>query len=125
MKQIIVDTSVIIDFIRNKNKAVTLFYKLTKDYKLCISILTQAELYGGKSIWEKTQAKKELEKILSGLNIIPLQNDIIQSAGRLKAKYGTDIVDSIIAASAIDYDVELVTLNIKDFEKISGLKLYP
>lgn len=123
MKQIVVDTSVIIDFIRSQDKAATLFFKLTGDYQLCISIVTQAELYGGKSVWESNKSKIELEKILSGLNIITLENDITKESGRLKAMYGINILDSIIAATAIIYDTELATLNIKDFEKIKGINL--
>lgn len=123
MKQLVVDTSVIIDFIRSRDKASTPFFKLTKEYRLFISILTKAELYGGKSVWEKGKAKEELEKILSGLNIINLDDDISLEGGRLKAKYGINIVDAIIAATAAVYEFPLTTLNSKDFEKIKGIKL--
>ncbi len=124
MKKILLDTSVVIDFLRRPDKENSLFYKLA-DENLAISIITHSELYAGKSIWEKNEVRKTVEQTLSGLNIIALTPDISQKAGYIKAHaQGISLIDAIIAASAIINNLELATLNVKDFQGIKSLTLF-
>ena len=124
MDKVLVDTSVLIDFLRVKNKEGTLFASLVKEEKqLYISIITHTELYAGKSIWEDKKAKEELEILFSGLSLLPLEEGISQKAGEIKASYNLNLLDAIIAATALIHYLKLVTLNIKDFRKVEGLKL--
>ena len=123
MKKYLVDTSVIIDFLRQKEKQKTLFYKLAQD-DLFVSIITHTELYAGKSVWKNPLAKLELKELFSGLTILNLEPGISENAVRIKAcHHNSSLLDCIIAATAIYHDLELVTLNKKDFEKIEGVKL--
>lgn len=125
MDQLLLDTSIIIDFLRRKDKENSLLFSFSqKDLRLSISIITHTELYAGKSVWEKEDALEELEKLFSGLHLLPLQEEISVKAGELKAKYGVSLLDAIIAATALIHKLDLATLNIKDFEKISGLDIY-
>ena len=121
MKKILLDTSIIIDFLRRKDKSDSLLNKISNNF-LYISIVTHTELYAGKSIWEREEAKQELEKFLSIMKVIPLVEEISQMAGRIKA-YNMNIstLDCIIAATARTHKLDLATLNIKDFEKIAGI----
>lgn len=124
MNKILLDTSVIIDFLRIKNRELTLLQRLANQkYQLHISLITHTELYAGKDIWQSPLAQKELEVILSGLTILKLDEKISRSAGELRSVYGIEIADAIIAATALEQKLELVTLNVRDFEKIKGLKL--
>ncbi len=124
MKKILLDTSAVIDFLRRPDKENSLFYKLA-DEELTISIITHSELYAGKSIWEKKEVRKTVEQTLSGLNIIALTPDISQKAGYIKARnQRVSLIDAIIAATALVHKLELVTLNIKDFQEIKGLTLF-
>jgi len=61
---------------------------------------------------------------LSIINVLPLITEISQIAGKIKA-YNNDktILDCIIAATAIYHKLDLAALNIKDFEKVKGIKL--
>ena len=124
MARIIVDTSVIIDFIRYKDKSKTIFHKLNQNNDVYISIITHSELYAGKSVWEKSKARIILEKILSNLYIVGISENISILAGKISFEYNTSIVDAVIAATAISNKFPLATLNLKDFEKINGLSLY-
>ena len=69
-----------------------------------------------------------LAKELSQLKCLPVQPEISSHAIHLLIKYhlshGLDFHDALIAATAIYYDIELLTLNVKDFAYISGIKLY-
>lgn len=124
MKKLLLDTSVIIDFLRRKDRKETLLYKLSAE-DLFISIVTHTELYSGKSIWEKQEAQRELEALFSGVTILPLLPEVSKAAGEIKSQnHDASLLDCIIAATAVTQDIELVTLNIKDFEIISGLKLF-
>lgn len=121
---VLIDTSIIIDYLRQKDKRKTILFDLmNKKHVLHMSIISHAESYAGKSIWEKREAKETLEALFSDINIIALSENISESAGEISAKYNVDIVDAIIAATAISKNYPLATLNIKDFEKINGIKI--
>lgn len=123
--KVLLDTSVIIDFLRQKQKERTPLFSLS-DEDLYISMITHTELYAGKSVWEKESAAKELEQLFSDMIILPLQKDISKRAGAIKAKNQTlSLLDAIIAATAIHHSLPVATLNIKDFQPIKDLTLYP
>lgn len=126
MKKVLLDTSVIIDFLRRKDKDNSLLISLTEQkYELAISIMTHTELFSGKSVWEKKELCEAVEKICSGLEIISLDEKISIKAGEIKAKHhNVGLLDCIIAATAILHDLTVVTFNKKDFEQISKLKLF-
>lgn len=124
MKDILIDSSILIDFLRQENKKDTIFFNLGQNYnQIFISIITHAELYSGRSIWEKPKVRNELKKLLEGIEILPLKVDISEKAGQIRAKYGINLLDAIIASTAILAELDLVTLNIKDFKMIKGLKI--
>lgn len=55
--------------------------------------------------------------------ILPLEEKTSERAGEIRARYNVDIVDAIIAATALIHKLTLATLNIKDFEKIEEVSL--
>lgn len=123
-KKLLLDTSIIIDFLRSREKADTLLYKLSLEDTLCISLITHTELFAGRSVWERADARSEIEIIFNGLEILPLNEVISKEAGQIKADNGIDLIDAIIAATAKYNNLQLVTLNIKDFKQIRGLNLF-
>ena len=48
--------------------------------------------------------------------------DVIQKTISIRKSRKIDLPDAIIAATALVYDFTLITQNMKDFEKIQGLK---
>lgn len=124
-ERIILDTSVIIDFIRRKDKENSILYQLLKmGHRLSISILTHTELFSGKSIWENKKLYAQTEELCTGLSILFMDTGLSQEAGKIRALHSIALVDAVIAATAIEYDCGLVTLNEKDFKKIPNLKLF-
>ena len=125
MKKLLVDTSVIIDFLRREDKDKSILFALAQDkYQLYMSIVTHTELYAGKSVWESKEATKDLEAMFSGIEILPLQEEISKKAGEIKARLKINLLDAIIAATALFSGLDLATLNIKGFKKVDGIKLF-
>lgn len=120
--RIIVDTSIIIDYLRTKDLN-SLYAKLITDNTLIVSLISIAELYSGKSIRKKEQ-KEIIEKIIDSLEVIIPDIKIAKNAGRLRAEYQLSLSDAFIAALTLDLDLPLATLDYSDFKKIKGLKLY-
>lgn len=124
MNKLLLDTSIIIDFLRRKDKRESLFYQISED-DLYISIISHTELFAGKSIWEDKDARNMLYDVFSGIKIIPLTEDISEKAGYIRAhNQSNSLIDSIIAATSIISGCSMVTLNTKDFEQIEGINFY-
>lgn len=125
MKKILLDTSVLIDFLRRKDKGKSLLVKIINlGYSPSISLITHTELFAGKNVWQKKKAKEELKGLLSGVEVIILNQKVSQLAGKFRAKYQINLLDAIVAAEAVISHLPLATLNLKDFRKIKELRLF-
>ncbi|HXH69955.1 MAG TPA: PIN domain-containing protein [Pyrinomonadaceae bacterium] len=71
--------------------------------------------------------KKRIKGSLQNLKFYSLTNDIAQKSIELIDTYsntrGLLLADAIIAATALHYDLILITYNLKDFQFIRNLKL--
>lgn len=125
MKKVLIDTSILIDFLRRKDKEKSLLFKLLRlNRQPAIALITHAELFAGKSVWRKKKARQELTDLIAGLEIILPNEEVSQLAGKFRAKYQINLLDAMIAAEAVISQLPLLTLNLKDFQKIRGLKLF-
>ena len=93
---------------------------------IVISDVTKAELFiGAKNKVELNAIRKHLRTFLS----FRVTSEISEVAVDLVDKYCLShkllLPDALIAATAIHYDIELFTLNMKDFRFIPNIKLYP
>jgi len=131
----LVDTDVISE-LRKKDKAdrrVTAFFKdaSARDLPLYLTAVTIGELRRGvELIRYRGDARQAhmLERWLNGLladysdNILAFDADTAQVWGRLRAPHPENPLDKQIAATALLYDLVLVTRNIKHFAS-AGVKL--
>lgn len=80
-------------------------------------------IQGSISNSDKTLIKRSLQN----LRFYPLSDEIgrraIQLIDKYSNSYGLLLADSIIAATALEYDLILVTFNIDDFKFIEDLKV--
>ncbi len=122
---ILCDTDTIIEVINNNTELIEFLEGLGID-SLIISSITRAEVQQG------ARNKIHLSKMNRELNKFPVL-DIDDSTSRcfgrlfeeffLSHKCG--IPDILNAAAAIVYDLPFMTMNLKDYKYISGLKLIP
>jgi predicted nucleic acid-binding protein len=120
--KIIVDTSIIIDILRNVKASIDLVHRLSKENLLFISGITEAELFSGKDADNERKKEKILE-LLSYFQKINPNNEILQKAGEFRRKYNVSLLDCIIAATAYYLNAEILTKNEKDFSKIEEVRL--
>src|SRR5436190_316656 len=107
MVRILVDSSIIIDHLRLKEKKSTLFFRLSQKYKINSSILTHVEVYSGKNVWEEEEVAHSVEKIFEGIEILELNKSVSIVAGKLKAVFNLGLGDAIIAATALEYNMPI------------------
>ena len=121
---ILCDTNILIDFYKGEEVVVSNLQKIGVA-DIAISVITAGELiYGAINKRELNQIKKDI----SHLKLIEINPQICSIFIRLLVKYSLShnltLPDSIIAATAIHYNLPLYTLNLRDFKYIEELKLF-
>lgn len=121
---ILCDTNIFIEAYKN-NKSIISELKEIGQENVATSQITAAELvFGAFNKNELASIRSDLQKIV----VIPVSNEISQRAFDLMVKYSLShrlsLPDGLIAATALNYDIPIYTLNKKDFKFITGLKLH-
>lgn len=113
-KPIVVDTDVLIDFLRGREQAVS-FVNLESD-RIILSSIVVAELYAG--VRGDTE-QSTLERFLSMFRIVHVTAEIARLGGLYKRDYGGShgigLADAVVAATATLENAELKTLNVKHY----------
>ncbi len=121
MKGVLLDTCVVVDYLRQKQQATDYIQALQIVPHL--SAVTVMELYAGVRGREE---KRHLEIMIAHSVVLEVSGEIGAEAGTILKEYrpknGMDAIDAIIAATAKDHNLELVTLNLKHFSMFKGLK---
>ena len=121
---VICDTNIIIELFKNNDRVKTQCLQIGEN-NLCVSAITAAELSFG--AFDKTEMSK-IKGYISNFPILHFNDDISQLFLKLMYRYSLShrpcIADVIIAATAVYYNIPLLTLNIKDFRFINELRLY-
>lgn len=114
MSGVLVDTNVLIDYLRDIPQAVK--YLETSPGHMSISALTVAELHAGA---RDDGERQRLRKFTAAFDVIPADSRICEMGGDFRAKYapshGVDLIDGVIAATAVVRELTFVTLNKKHF----------
>jgi predicted nucleic acid-binding protein len=120
-KPLLIDTDVMVDFLRGNPKAVALVK--THSTRIILSAIVVAELYAGVRGDKELQT---LDSLISLFRIIPVSPELARQGGLFKNEYtksnGIGLADAIIAASAKAEQAELATLNVKHYPMFKGLK---
>lgn len=123
---IMVDTSILIDYFRKMDKSKTRLFDLSqKSENLCISSITEFEIYTG----AKGEQADFWKAMLSNFIVFPFDSDAALMAVEVQNKLkrhrkSIDKADLFIAATAIAHDLYFDTLNYKHFKNIEDLKLF-
>lgn len=122
---IICDTNILIEFYKADPTVIQTLRRIGAAH-IAVSVITKAELFYG------ARDKQELAKIEQHISLCQCYglNDAISALfielmSRYSLSHKVSIPDMLIAATAINHELELYTLNTKDFKFIPELNLYP
>ena len=124
-KVVLLDTSILIEYYRKKDKSKTTLFSLAKTYpEFVVSTVTHFEIYKGASpdkidFWNS---------FFSAIRILPFNAEISAEAVNIdsdlkKKRKQIAIADLFIAATATFHNVPIATLNTKHFERIDKLEV--
>jgi predicted nucleic acid-binding protein len=119
---ILLDTDVIIDYLRGLPAAVE-FLESCEDL-LMISSMTVAELFAGVREGEERQV---LDMFTRAFEIVPVDEEIARRGGLYRrdyqASHNTGLADGIIAATAERQKAQFVTLNASHYPMLANVKI--
>ncbi len=108
---LLVDTDIFVDHLRGA-------YELrAKGHRLHYSVVTRAELFAGST------ATALSTQLLAPFRELDVTRAIAERAGRIVREFGTRLPDALIAATALEHGLSLVTRNRKDFDPIRGIRI--
>ena len=127
----LVDSNVVIDHLEDIPSASAVLESLTPK-GLAISIITYMEAFQGtERSPDAKQARGKFQAFTDGVLILPLSFAVAERCARLretlrtqKKRVNSRALDLIIAATALEYGLTLITKNTEDFKDIPDLTLY-
>lgn len=111
MADLLVDTHVFVDHLRGAHEL------KPGAHRLFYSVITRAELFAG------TSASDQVVQLLSAFRELPVDRAIAERAGRIRRETELRMPDALIAATAVEHELALVTRNRRDFDRVRGLRL--
>lgn len=125
MKIFLLDSDILMDFFKKKSFAEKLIAELSNKGKLGTSILVVSELCSG---WDETQTRFFIPLLYDLVDTYFINKEIAQVAGRFRFEFkkkgiNLPVIDTLIAATSIVNNLQLVTRNIKDYP-MKELKIY-
>jgi len=134
----LLDTCVVSEFVRPQpSNDLIQWLSITNDVLLAISVITLGEIQKGISGLEQSQRKDRLQEWLSCQLIPRFDNRILPISADDAVKWGElmgdakrqgcplPATDTLIAATAMNRHLTLVTRNTKDFERMGVSLLNP
>jgi len=128
MDKLLVDTN-IVSYLMKRHSIGELYLPHLKDKVLCLSFVTIGELYLGaeKDNWGEKR-KNELEEKLKNYVVLPYDKIVAEFYAKavigVRAKgFEISFPDAWIAATALAFQLPLVTHNRKHFKNVPGLKV--
>jgi predicted nucleic acid-binding protein len=130
MSQYLIDTDWIVDVLHGQEQATQTLLELASS-GLALSMMTYGELYeGAYYARDPESALAGLRDFLEGKDILPLTLAIMERFAIVRGALPRPIrrqlgdMDILIAATALEHDLTLLTRNRRDFQHIPGLTLY-
>ena len=122
MKRFLLDTDVVVEYLRGSKPAITYLEKL--EGELFISVITVAELFAGVKGAEERQS---IDQFLQAFEVVPVDEDVAKEGGLYRRDihpgHRVGLADALIAASVDRIHATLVTLNLHHFPMLKDIKV--
>jgi predicted nucleic acid-binding protein len=122
--RLLVDTDILIDYLKKIKPAKALFD--SNDADLYCSILSKKELLTKPGL--SSSERKKIVNLLLKIKVLKIDNEIKNKYTLLLEKYGTQqatMPDCVIAATAWAKNLPLLTRNKRHFQHIKEIRLVP
>lgn len=124
--EMVIDTNVFIDYLRSKDKTISVLYALPDDIKSYITSISLYELLMGATDRIKSN---DVKLLTEDLIVLPFDRAASLKAGMIyqdlrKRNKLIEFRDIFIGAICITNNLSLKTLNKKHFSRIKGLELF-
>lgn len=115
-ERLLLNTGVLIEYLRGRGRAVEYLEGLTSD--LYVSVISIAELFAG----ARGEEEEQLKQFLLAFSALPVTETTAWLGGRYRRDYGrshgTGLAGALIAATAEENEVTLVTFNQRHFPMV-------
>lgn len=127
----LIDSDWVIDHLAGVPEATELLSKLSAE-GIAISIITYMESFQGTLREDDPRtAQAKLDTFLEAAPVLPFTPGVArrcallrETLARQKKRVRARALDLLVAATALEYNLTLVTRNTDDYDDIPGLKLY-
>ena len=116
-ERLLLDTDVLVEYLRGRPEAIEYLEGLESD--LFVSVVSVAELFSGV---KGDQEERSLEQFLLAFTALPVTEGVARLGGLyrrgFRPSHGTGLADALIAATAEENGVNLVTFNRRHFPMV-------
>ena len=124
----LLDTNILSDLVRHPQGVVAQRIASEGEASVCTSIIVAAELRFGALKRGSVRLTRQLETILSAIDVLPLEEPADLHYGTIREfleRKGKTIGpnDMLIAAHALSVDCAVITANRREFSRVPGLKV--
>jgi predicted nucleic acid-binding protein len=118
-KKYLIDSNVVIDYLRGSLPVSGMAFMdgVINDIPK-VPIVTKIEVLG---FHTTPEASKLLTDFFEDALVFPLSDEVVEKTIELRKHFKIKLPDAIIAATALVYNLTLVTRNVADFQHITGL----
>jgi hypothetical protein len=126
VERTLIDTEILIDVTRRIERSIRLLQGCAEQSHPAISVVTQLELLIG--CRNKAELQK-IERFIARFEVVLIDPSVSLRAVDLIRQYrlshGLLLADGLIAATALEANLPILTKNQRDFQFIEGLQLLP
>ena len=119
-ERLLLDTDVLIEYLRGQREAIKYLEGLTSD--LYLSVISVAELFAGV---KSDEEERSLKQFLLAFVVLPVTEKVARRGGiyrrDFRPSHGTGLADALIAATAEENGASLVTFSRRHFPMISSV----
>jgi predicted nucleic acid-binding protein len=109
---LLVDTDVFVDHLRGAHRF------RHGSHQVSYSVISRCELFAGHAVEEE-----RVTRLLGPFQELGVDRAVAERAGRLRRARNIRVPDALIAATALEHGLTLVTRNQRDFSAVSGLQI--